>query len=398
MMISVQQASDAVLSHLYKPEAVSVPIHEAVGRILAEGIYADRDLPPFHRVTMDGIAIKFESWKRGKRKFQLEGTQAAGEPQQTLINPENAIEVMTGAMLPLGTDTVIRYEDLQIAPPYVTILTDKIEAGQSIHRQGQDAKKQEPLLPTGMVLSPAEIALLATVGKSNVTVYSYPRAALVASGDELVEVEAIPSLHQIRRSNTYAVEAAMRTLHWPAKHFHLRDEKDVLKKSIAEILEEHDVLILSGGVSQGKFDFIPAVMEELGVKKIFHQVSQRPGKPFWFGVSAKGKTVFALPGNPVSTFMCFYRYIKPWLLKSLGVEDQSTTAILAKDFSFPPKLTYFLQVTIKNEEGRLMAYPDAGGGSGDFANLKKINGFLELPAERSEFKAGEVFPWIAFRL
>jgi molybdopterin molybdotransferase len=397
-MISVQEASVSVLSNLYKPQVTSISIREAVGRMLAENVHADRDLPPFHRVTMDGIAIKFESWKQGKRTFRIESTQAAGEPQAILQNPENAVEVMTGAMLPIGTDTVIRYEDLQMATPQATVLATQLEAWQSIHLQGQDAKKDEPLLSSGTLLSPAEIALLATVGKPSVKVYTCPKTALVASGDELVEIGATPLPHQIRRSNTYAVEAAMRTMYWPGEQFHLRDEKESLKKSMEIILEEHDVLILSGGVSQGKFDFIPEVLGEIGVKKIFHQVSQRPGKPFWFGTTAAGKTVFALPGNPVSTFMCFYRYIKPWFEKSLGIDDKPVWAVLAKDFSFAPRLTYFLQVMVRNENGKLVAYPDAGGGSGDFANLKKVDGFLELPAERSDFKAGDVFPFIAFRL
>jgi molybdopterin molybdotransferase len=189
----------------------------------------------------------------------------------------------------------------------------------------------------------------------------------------------------------------MKTIGWKGDQFHLPDDKDTLRRSLEKILKQYDNVILSGGVSQGKFDFIPGVLESLGVKKVFHQVSQRPGKPFWFGASAEGKTAFALPGNPVSTFMCFYRYILPWLWKSLGVEVQPQYAVLAEDFTFTPRLTYFLQVSVKNDGGMLMAYPDAGGGSGDFANLKKIDGFLELPMERSEFKAGETLPFIPFR-
>jgi molybdopterin molybdotransferase len=396
-MISVQQATTILLSHLYKPGIIKLALNNSVNKILAEHIYADRDFPPFDRVTMDGVAIHFESWKKGQRKFSIETVQAAGEARKKLQHQANAIEVMTGAMLPAGTDTVIRYEDIKIEGSEVIIEAGQIMAWQSVHRQGQDAKAGEILLVPGMVLSPAEIALLASVGKTKVDVFTYPKTAIVSSGDELVGVSASPLPHQIRRSNTYAIEAAMHTLHWEGKQFHMPDEKQTLKKNLEEILQEYDAIILSGGVSQGKFDFVPAVMEEIGVQKIFHQVSQRPGKPFWFGVSRDGKAVFALPGNPVSTFMCFYRYIRPWLLKSLGVEIRLEEAILAKDFSFPPKLTYFLQVTVKNEGGRRMAYPDAGGGSGDFTNLKKIDGFLELPAERTEFKAGEVFPYIAFR-
>lgn len=396
-MISVQQASAVILSHVYKPGIVQVPLTKSVNQVLAKPISADRDFPPFDRVTMDGIAIRQEAWKNGQKKFVIEAIQAAGEARKKLQNATHAMEVMTGAMLPEGTDAVIRYEDVNVEGNEVTIEVDQITPWQSIHRQGQDARAEEVLLNPGMILSPAEVALLASVGKTEVDVYAYPKAAIVSSGDELVEVSATPLPHQIRRSNTYAIEAAMRTLNWEGKQFHMPDEKQILKNTLAQILAEHDVIILSGGVSQGKFDFIPAVMEEIGVQKIFHQVSQRPGKPFWFGVSNEGKVIFALPGNPVSTFMCFYKYVRPWLLTSLGVENKSNEAFLAKDFSFPPKLTYFLQVRVKNEGGKWMAYPDAGGGSGDFANLKKTDGFLELPAEKTGFMAGEVFPFISFR-
>jgi molybdopterin molybdotransferase len=167
--------------------------------------------------------------------------------------------------------------------------------------------------------------------------------------------------------------------------------------SMKEIAERYKVIILSGGVSKGKFDYVPAVLEEIGVQKYFHRVNQRPGKPFWFGASDKGVTVFALPGNPVSTYMCFYRYIKPWILKSLKVDLAPSSAVLAKDFKGPQGLTYFLQVNVRTDHGRLIAYPDPGGGSGDFANLKNVTGFLELPEGRSSFSAGEVFPYIPFR-
>lgn len=396
-MITVQEASAAILSHLFNPGSVSCSIHEAVGKVLAEEVTADRDFPPFHRVSMDGIAIHSEAWRKGKRKFRIEGIQAAGESQKELSQQDNAFEVMTGAMLPKGTDAVIRYEDLLIESSFASVQIEKVDAWQNVHRQAQDAKGRDVLISEGMILSPAEIALLASVGKSTVKVKEYPKTAIVASGDELVDISSTPLPHQIRRSNTYAIEAAMKTLGWKGEQFHLPDEEEVLRRSLHEIVEKFDVIILSGGVSQGKFDFIPAVMESIGVKKIFHQVNQRPGKPFWFGASENGKVVFALPGNPVSTYMCFYKYIKPWLLESLGVEVETQYAILAKDFTFLPKLTYFLQVSVKNESGRLMAYPEAGGGSGDFANLKKIHGFLEFPPDRQEFKAGEVFPFIGFR-
>lgn len=396
-MVDVKEATDIVLSNLFKPSVTRVDLNNAYGRILGEAIKADRDFPPFNRVAMDGIAIWYDEWKSGRREFYVEETQSAGQPQKSLRDVQNCMEVMTGAILPEGTDTVIRYEDVSIQGNNATILIDKIEEGQHIHTQGQDAKRNDVLLTPGIILSPAEIALLASVGVSDVPIFAFPRAAIISSGDELVEITEIPESHQIRRSNTYAIDAAMKAIGWEGTEYHIYDQKDFVIESLKVIAENHDVLIVSGGVSKGKFDFIPEALESIQVKKLFHHVSQRPGKPFWFGVSKKGKVVFALPGNPVSTYMCFYRYVMPWILKSLHVEYQQQYAILAKDFKFDPKLTYFLQVTVKNENGKLMAYPDAGGGSGDFANLKKVTGFLELSLDKNQFEAGEVYPYFPFR-
>ena len=396
-MVSVAEAAGIIFSNLYKPNKEVVTLDKALNRVLAENIVADRDFPPFDRVSMDGIAIQFREWKNGRKEFAMEATQAAGDPQKTLNRTENCIEVMTGAMLPANTDTVIRYEDLEIENNKAGVLSEVIDLGQNIHKKGIDSRQHGLLLEPGIMISPAEIALLASVGHARVNVFALPKTAIISSGDELVDVNDMPAPFQIRRSNTYAIEAAMMPFHWKANQFHFPDNKEVLLKSLSAILETHEVLILSGGVSKGKFDFIPQVFEELGVKKLFHHVNQRPGKPFWFGVSREGKIIFALPGNPVSTYMCFYRYIKPWLLKSLGVEATPLTAELGRDFSFAPNLSYFLQVVVRSENGKLVAYPEAGGGSGDFANLKNVTGFLEMPPNGPTFKAGELFPYFPFR-
>ncbi|HYF70370.1 MAG TPA: molybdopterin molybdotransferase MoeA [Ohtaekwangia sp.] len=396
-MVSVQEASRIIFSHLYKARIVSVDVHNAVGRVLAEEVRADRDFPPFDRVAMDGIAIAYEAWKSGQALFPIQGVQAAGQPQNQLDKITHCFEVMTGSMLPKGTDTVIRYEDVTVQNGNATINLEVLHPGTHIHRQKQDAARSEILLEPGTLLSPAEIALLASVGKAEVNVFSFPVTAIVSSGDELVAVEATPEPHQIRRSNVYAIEAAMREMQWTAKRYHLPDEENILEERLKKLADENDVLILSGGVSKGKFDFIPQVLGKIGIKKVFHHVSQRPGKPFWFGVSDSGKVAFALPGNPVSTYMCFYRYIKPWLMKSLGISSDFESVMLADDFSFTPTLTNFLQVKVKNERGKLQAYPQPGGGSGDFANLKHVTGFVELEAEKTFFPAGEVVPYIPFR-
>ncbi|HEV8514032.1 MAG TPA: molybdopterin molybdotransferase MoeA, partial [Cyclobacteriaceae bacterium] len=331
----------------------------------------------------------------GQIGFPIEGIQAAGQPQRTLTDPTKCIEIMTGAPLPEGTDSVIPYESIDVKDK-IAKLSDPIEKNQNVHHQGSDAKQNEILLSRGFKISPAEVAMLASVGKSEVNVIKYPSSAVISTGDELVDVDQSPLPHQIRKSNSYMLSAALNELGCKADLFHLIDNEKEIKEKLEAILNKYDLIILSGGVSKGKFDFIPQVLESLQVKKLFHQVSQRPGKPMWFGQSQKN-TVFGLPGNPVSTFACFLRYVKLWLTNSFGNQAQKQSAILAEDYSFSPKLTYFLQVKIQNENGKLMAYPFSGGGSGDFANLKVVDGFLELPLHQSKFQKGESFPLITFR-
>jgi molybdopterin molybdotransferase len=396
-MVTVAEATSVIFNHLYDPRIETVELENATGRVLAALVGADRDLPPFNRVSMDGIAILHSEWSRGRRTFSIEATQAAGERQKTLTDPARCIEVMTGAVLPAGCDTVIRYEDLEVIDAQAHIKIESVTQGQSIHMQGMDAKKDQLILEPGQALAPSEIALLASVGKASVPVYSFPRVAIISTGDELVDVEKRPAAWQVRRSNSYALQSAVREMGADAACYHLEDKQDSMRKALEGIADSHDVLILSGGVSKGKFDFVPEVLEAIGIKRLFHEVSQRPGKPFWFGRSDAERVAFALPGNPVSTFMCFYRYVKPWILKSLGTPVGEHFAVLDKDVTFQPPLTYFLQVAVRNVAGTLHAHPVPGGGSGDFANLKNVTGFLELPLEKSEFRAGEVFPYIPFR-
>jgi molybdopterin molybdotransferase len=395
-MISVSEATSIILSHSIETGQQEISIQEASGRILREEVIADRDFPPFDRVAMDGIAINFESWMKGVRQFLVEDIQAAGQQSKRLTRAESCMEVMTGAMLPIGADTVIRYEDLEIKDRKATLLIKEVQKGDNLHRQAQDAKKNELLLTAGIKISPAEIALMASVGMKKISVSSFPKTAIISTGDELVPVDLIPLPYQIRRSNSYALQASLLEMGCVADQYHIPDQPEILETEVRKILSHYELIIFSGGVSKGKFDFVPQTLEQNGIQKRFHQVSQKPGKPLWFGTSSR-HVVFALPGNPVSTYMCFYRYIKPWLMKSLGGHIERKTAVLAKDFSFKPPLTYFLQVNIQNEKGQLLAYPKAGGGSGDFANLKDVHGFIELPAESSEFKAGQVFDYYSFR-
>ncbi|KAA9346411.1 molybdopterin molybdotransferase MoeA [Larkinella humicola] len=398
-MLSVAEAHSVVLNHLLVTPAEPIPLPQAAGRVLREPLTADRDLPPFNRVSMDGIAIQYAAFETGQRQFRVAGTQFAGQPAQTLTNETACLEVMTGAMLPTGTDTVIRYEDLQITDGLAEIRIDAVQAGQNVHHRATDRKQNEELVPIGTRLGPPEMAVAASVGKATILVSKRPKIALISTGDELVDVSETPEPYQIRRSNTYLLQTVLQAAGAETTLLHLPDDADTMETALKTVLQEYDALVLSGGVSAGKADFVPNVMERLGVRQRFHQVAQRPGKPLWFGASDEGKVVFGLPGNPVSTFLCAYRYLLPWLKASLGLPVlPPSVARLARSVSFPPQLTYFLPVRLSvSPDGIGLAAPLPGSGSADYANLLQCDGFMELPPERAEFSEGEAFPVYTFR-
>jgi len=427
-MISVEEALQTVLNSVQDFGIEEIPFIKSVGRILKEDIKADRDFPPFNRVSMDGIAIDFKEFSSRLRsnrhlQFKIEGIQAAGSEQITLENPENCIEVMTGAVLPNNCDTVIRYEDVEIKNGIATITIDVINDGQNIHQKGKDGKVGDLLIPQNTIISAAEIGVLATVGKSTVKVAKQPKTLIVSTGDELVGVEEFPLEHQIRRSNVFTLVSLLEKLHIPSETAHLTDDKPMLKEKIKAYLSAYDVLLFSGAVSKGKFDFLPEVFEELGVEKLFHKVAQRPGKPFFYGRATslsikkndvyktalkhtdirtenkyQNKTViFGFPGNPISTFVNCLAYFYPWYYRSVGVEQQEENAILSEDVSFKPNLAYFLQVQLSYRFGHLIATPIKGNGSGDLASLVNTDAFIQLPAAQTEFKKGEVFKIIRYR-
>jgi len=396
MLTTSQKALEIILNSTENFGTESVPFIESTGRVLKENIVADRDFPPFDRVSMDGVAIDIEAFNKGQRYFKIEGIQAAGSPQLTLKDSKNCIEAMTGAVLPKNTNAVIQYELTDTQKDVVTLKTEDVKYFKNIHKKGLDCKKGASLLLPGTLISAAEIGVLATVGKAQVIVAKQPKICIISTGDELVEVHQTPLPHQIRRSNVFTLVALLKRLDLPADTLHIKDDKTLLKQNIEEALKNHDVLLFSGAVSKGKFDFIPEVLNSLGVKKLFHRVKQKPGKPFWFG-KKENKTVFAFPGNPVSTFINCLKYFCPWYFKSMGIEITNQTAILASDYEFKSPLTYFLQVKLENKNGCVYAHPLTGNGSGDLANMASADAFIELPAEETVFKKGDIFSVLNYR-
>ncbi len=396
-MITVQEALDIILSKTRDFGTETIELSNALGRLLAHDIVADRDYPPFDRVTMDGIAIDYESYEKGARTFLIEGVAAAGSSFATLDDNQHCIEVMTGAGVPHGCNTVIRYEDLTIDEEQrIATISDgvNIKAKQNVHFQGSDKKAGTMILKKGMALRPAEIGIAASLGCSNLKVHAIPKLAIISTGDELVDITVKPLPYQIRKSNVYTIQSILRTYGINASLYHLIDDQTVIADTVEKLLASYDVLILSGGVSKGKFDFIPRVMDELGVVTAFHKIKQRPGKPFWFGYT-DNNIVFALPGNPVSSFVCTKKYIESWLRQSLGIQPKQAYAILNEKVEFNPDLHYFLEVGISyTNDGRLLAHPQKSNGSGDFVNLTRAQAFIELPRGKNRFESGECYPII----
>lgn len=397
-MITVEEAYKLVMDHKLRAYVQEVDIEIAQGRVLAEEIKADRDFPPFDRVTMDGIAIQYNTFRNGIRNFPISSIAAAGAEQQILSNLSGCIEVMTGAVMPLHADTVIRYEDLNLKDNVAEVQLDQLNFRQNIHFQGSDRKKGEILLRPGKLIGAPEIAVMSTVGKQKIKIYRPPSVAVISSGDELVDIHIEPLPHQIRKSNNYSIGGALNPYHCPMHAFHMPDDPEIILKQLHDILEVHDIIILSGGVSKGKFDFIPEALTALKVKKLFHRIMQRPGKPFWFGIAPGDKPVFALPGNPVSSFMCTNKYILPWLRQYLHMEESVQYAVLGSDVTFKPDLNYFVQVKLETaQDGRWMATPIEGNGSGDFANLTDADAFMELPKGKDLYEKGEVHQVFYYR-
>ncbi|MEQ9405700.1 MAG: molybdopterin molybdotransferase MoeA [Cyclobacteriaceae bacterium] len=388
-MISVQEALKIVRAHAVDFGSETIHFMDATGRVLDEDIRADRDFPPFNRATMDGICLSLKDWQSGISAFPISGEQFAGAPQQSL-QQGTCMEIMTGAVVPHGADVVIRYEDLNIKNGAATVNLDAVTELMNVHLKGHDAEENSVLIKSGKRISQGDIGILTSVGKTSVQVKKQPRIAIISAGDELVEPDQGPLPHQIRKSNVYTLCSLLKSRGLSYELFHINDEMEEINTELGGILERFDLILLSGGVSKGKKDFIPEALENHKVKKHFHRINQRPGKPLWFG-SNENVTVFGFPGNPVSTIACYSVYCKTWLDHSSGLKPVVSKAALTQDIQFEKELTFFVHVSISNEEGQLKATPLRGNGSGDLVSLSTADGFMELPAEKDHFKKGEIY-------
>jgi molybdopterin molybdotransferase len=394
-LITPTGAQQAIDSHWPPAPIEERPLDQCLWQILRQDVYAERDNPPFDRVCMDGIAVSSSALARGQRRFAVEAMQPAGAPPLNLENADNAIEVMTGAMLPGGTDCIIPMEQYEFARGIATLTGEiKSKAYTNVQRRGEDSMPGVPMLTAGIRLGAPEIAIAASAGLPTVAVSRQPDFMVVSTGDELIEPGSPIAAHQVRRSNAYAIVAALRSHGFDRIHNdHIADNEATLTERLQQHLAQRDVLILSGGVSKGKFDLVPKVLKKLGVREVYYRVAQRPGMPMWFGIGPTGQVVFGLPGNPVATLVCLRRYVIPGAVAAMGARATRPEHIeLAAPFGPGRTITQFVPVV--NTDGK--ATPRPTNGPGDFLGLTGTAGFVELPPQSGDYPAGfeaALFRW-----
>lgn len=393
-MLTVDAAQAVVLGHARALPPVTLPLAELLGLVLAEEVRADRDMPPFDKAAMDGYAVRVGDLLGGRGTLPVGQEILAGQPAGGPLTPGRAARIMTGAPIPPGAEAVVQVERTTLAGAVVTIDDPAVAPGQHIVRRGLEMRTGDVVLSAGMVLRPQHIGVLATVGRASASVFRRPVVAVVATGDELVEPAEQPAAHQIRNGNGPTLVALANRAGAEVRYLGIaRDDAASLRRMIGEGLQA-DMLLLSGGVSAGKRDLVPEVLQELGVEPHFHKIAMKPGKPLFFGTCG-GTLVFGLPGNPVSTFACFELFARPALRIQRGLTSAGTqlsTAPLAADFDYRTDRPTYHPAWLDAGPIGWSVRPVPWGGSPDLRALVACNCFVVFPPGTHQHRAGTRFP------
>jgi len=385
-MISVHDALTMILDTISPLGGERVGLLQAVGRVLAEEVRSEREVPPFANSAMDGYAVRWDDLRDANADLPvaltvLEVIQAGVVPTQ-MVTSGTASKIMTGAVIPPGADTVIRVEDTEEQDDRVWIKRQE-RLGTHIRASGEDIHRGQVVLEKGRVLRPADIGLLASVGRSMVLVRQRPRVAILSTGNELVEVDEALRPGQIVNSNAYTLAAAVQEAGCQPVPLEIaRDTLEEIRAALHEAVR-HDVVLSTGGVSVGDFDFVKTAMDELGVRRLFWQVAQRPGKPLTFGL-LRERPYFGLPGNPVSALVCFYLYVRPALGRMRGQEklfSPVVSATLGEDIPKAKGLTEFVRCRLTRTDGHHEAHSTGSQSSGVLSSLSLGEGLVIGPAE-----------------
>ena len=392
-MITVSEAIQIVKSQTHRLSIEEVALHNALGRVLGEDIIADTDLPPFNRSQMDGYAVRAEDVQSVPQKLRIVGESAAGTGWHNEMKSGEAVRIMTGAPVPSGADSVQKVEVTREEDGYVWI-DEAVKQGQNIVERGKEIKLDQTVLKAGERLTAAMIAPLASFGYATVKVGKRPRVAILATGSELVAVNEKPALDQIRDSNSFTLAAFASLTGAKVERLPLAgDDLESLKQTIKEAADRSDVLIMSGGVSVGVYDFTKRALCELGAEIFFERVSLKPGKPTVFGRLDQA-LIFGLPGNPVSVAVTFNLFARTALLLMQGAneaEPKYEYAVLSRGAKGAKERETYLPATLTtNEKGKLIAEPLKWGGSSDFVSFAHATALINIPQGVKQLEEGEV--------
>ncbi|HEY6300396.1 MAG TPA: gephyrin-like molybdotransferase Glp [Candidatus Binatus sp.] len=392
-MISADQALQIVLENVAPLGVERVAILDALGRVLAEPISSSRDIPGFDNSAMDGYAVHAADVAKASEaspvKLAVVETVGAGQMPTRRVSAGQAVRTMTGAPIAEGADAIIPVERTRGGGDSVEFLASA-EKGAFIRPRGEDLRLGESVISAGKTLTPADLGMLASVNRAMVEVIRRPRVAIVATGDELVDVDQPPTGAQVVNSSAYALAGAVREAGAEAVILKVaRDDAREIRERLAEAMT-FDAVLSTGGVSVGQFDHVKGALDELGMRQLFHGVAQKPGRPLKFGTVGY-RPIFGLPGNPVSTLVCFYLYARPALLKMSGRQRVGLPRVNARcgvDIKTSKDLTEFVRVKLKRDADGWLATPTGGQGSGILSSLSRADGLLIGPSTEAILRAG----------
>lgn len=386
-MISVTDAKKIISENISVLEPVSLPLQQAAGLTLAEDVYASIDIPAFPQSSMDGYAFSFNDWQQNE-KLKIAGEVAAGSNKIFTLAPGNAVRIFTGAAVPPGADTVVMQEKVIVQNGELIIQDEHLQAGNNVRPKGSEIKAGTLALGKKSVLTPAAIGFLAGIGITDVKVYPDPVIKIIVTGNELQQPGKSLQYGQVYESNSFALKAVLQQLHiHPVEVYYATDKLEIVTAALEKVLQQSDIVLLTGGVSVGDYDLVLQAATQCGVQKLFHKIKQRPGKPLYFG-RKDNKLVFGLPGNPASVLTCFYQYVIPSLEKLSGrkIKLQSMEVPLAKEFKKATGLTHFLKGTY---DGKTATPLDAQE-SFRLSSFAKANCLIQINEETTLCKEGEL--------
>jgi len=399
-MLLPDAARACILENTRTLHEITLPLQQSSGFVLAEDVVADRDQPPTNRSAMDGFAVRSDDLKQCPSSLRFAGEVCAGKPAVHSVRPGNCVRVLTGAVVPEGADTVVKVEDTRESADVVMFLKP-VSPGRNIRWKGEESKRGDVLLKHGTELDAVHIAICASVGKASLRVYGRPRVAVLCTGEELRDVTEAVEDHEIRDSNGPMLDSALTTCGFPGcKRSTVPDDPSVIERALVEMMKVHDVLLMTGGVSVGLYDFVPRSVERIGATIQFHKVAMKPGKPLLYATMPDNRHIFGLPGNPLSVMTCFFEYVLPALRHMSGINVEACM----------PRMFLPLSHAVSSDDDRTrlvisqILWGNAGPevtplesmGSADLTSGSRADGVVIVPAKTGVMNPGtvvEFHPW-----